>query len=149
MKVQSIYLYSRIAAAVVQSVRAFVSAATGSVSSTAKQSATGVSVTGYRRWSCQTHVPWHSTFGTLKNPNCSLAMHAEHRSKSEALFHLHDKVSSGTWNSNKQNNIKVMLINTRPGRKTPNKQTKQYWSNVNKYSTGTKNSEQTNKTILK
>ena len=53
---------------------------TGSDSSTSKRSALGVSVTGPRRCPCR------SGCGTLKNPHCSMAMSAEHRSKFAALY---------------------------------------------------------------
>ena len=57
----------------------------GSDDSTAKCSATGVSVTGPRRWPFLTDVLCHSRFDTLKNPQCSIAISAEYGSKFEAL----------------------------------------------------------------
>ena len=57
---------------------------TGNDSSNAKRSAIGESVTGPRddhnKW-----MPCHSKCCTLKNPHCSMAMSAEHRSKFAAL----------------------------------------------------------------
>ena len=54
---------------------------TGSDSSTAKRSATGVSVTGPRRWQLYRVGPCQSRCGTFKIPHCSMAMKAEYRSK--------------------------------------------------------------------
>ena len=53
-----------------------ISVKTSSDNSTAKRLATGVSVTGPRKWPLLTDVPCHSRFGTLKNPHCSMAMRA-------------------------------------------------------------------------
>ena len=78
---------------------------TGSDSSTAKRSATGVSVEGPRRWLLLTNDPCHSRCGMLKNPYCSMAVRTEHRSKFAALswkwwhIHMFTKFSSGTKNS--------------------------------------------------
>ena len=82
---------------------------TGSDRSTAKRSALGVSVTGPRRWPLWTDPPCHSRSGTLKNPHCSMAISAEHRSKFAALhrqwWHLqmNKKFSSGFSVSNHKN----------------------------------------------
>ena len=57
----------------------------GSDSSASKRSAIGESVTGPQRWPSWTDAPCHSRCGMQKNPNCLMAMSAEHGSKFEAL----------------------------------------------------------------
>ena len=59
---------------------------TGIDSSTDKRSAVGVSVTGPCRWPLYTDVLCHSRCSTLKNPHCSMAIIAEHKSKFAALL---------------------------------------------------------------
>ena len=62
--------------------------------------------------SLQTDAPCHSMCDTLKNPYCSMAMSAEHRSKFAALhrpwwrLYMSEKFSSGT-KSHKQTNAIV------------------------------------------
>ena len=79
-------------------------------SSTAKRSAFGMSVTGPRRWQLYTDAPCHSRCGTLKIPQCSMVISAEHRSKFAALqrqswrLQMSEKFSSGTKNSKQTNN---------------------------------------------
>ena len=80
---------------------------TGSDSSTAEDSIT--SVTGSRRWPLWTHDPCHSRCGTLKNPQCFLAISAEHSSNFQP-FTGYDDVSKWVKNSG-------------VGRKITNKQT--------------------------
>ena len=63
---------------------------TGSDSSTAKRSAVGVSVTDPRRWPLWMDAPCHSSCGTLKNPHCSMAMSAKHRSSISKLSLSHE-----------------------------------------------------------
>ena len=54
----------------------------------------------------QCHIRCHSRCGTLKNPHCSVAMSAEHRSKFAALqwqwwrLHMSEKFSCGTIKQN-------------------------------------------------
>ena len=90
---------------------------TGSDSSTAKRLALGVSVTGPRRWPLFTDDQCHSRCGTLKNPQCSRAMIAEHRSKFAALhwqwwrFQIRANSLMGRKAPNKQmNKLNVSLI---------------------------------------
>ena len=57
-------------------------------------------------------VSCHSRCGTLKNPHCSMAMSAEHRSKLAALhrqgwrLHMSEKFSNGTMNLKQTNHLK-------------------------------------------
>ena len=76
----------------------------------AKRSALGASVTGPRRWPLM-FAPCHSRRGTQKNPHCSMATSAEHRSKFVTLhwqwwrLHMSEKFSSGTINPKQKHNL--------------------------------------------
>ena len=84
---------------------------TVSDSSTAKRSEAGVSVTGSQRCPLLTDVLCHRRCGTLKNPHCSMAMSADHRSKLGAFhrqwrfFPLSEKFSSGTKTPKQSNHL--------------------------------------------
>ena len=58
---------------------------TGSDSPTTNRSVISASVRGPREMTMKKRCPCHSRCGMLKNPNCSMAMSAEHRSKFAAL----------------------------------------------------------------
>ena len=90
---------------------------TGSDSSTAKHSTTGVNLTGPQRWPLWRVVPWHSRCGTLKNPQCLMAISAEHRSKYVALIGNDGDVSRWVENSR---------VAWKPPEKQTNKHTKTF-----------------------
>ena len=87
------------------------SSKTGSDSSTAKRSAIGVSVTGPRRWPLRTDAPCHSRCGTIKDPQCSMAMSAGIGQNVQPFtgnggLHMSEKFSSGTINPKQTNKQK-------------------------------------------